>query len=125
MKACLVAALALLGATHALAAEPSPACAAKRASIESQIAEAKAQGRRQQLFGLNRALRANKAHCTDASLEAERQRDIGAATKAVSKREADLAAAQKKGDARKIAKEQAQLDEARAELARAQAPLVP
>ncbi|HEY1398399.1 DUF1090 domain-containing protein [Roseateles sp.] len=102
---------------------PSPACAAKRASIESQITEAKAHNNRRQLSGLQSALAANKRRCTDASLAAERQRDITAATKKVNRREADLAAAQAKGDPKKIAKEQKQLDAAREALAEAQKPL--
>jgi Protein of unknown function (DUF1090) len=107
------------------AAPPSPACDAKRSSIEAQIAEAKAHGNRQQLAGLNTALRANKMHCTDASLEAARQRDIAAATKKVAQRESDLTAAQAKGNQKKIAKQQAQLDAARQALAEAQKPLLP
>jgi Protein of unknown function (DUF1090) len=109
----------------AIAAQPSPACDAKRASIEAQIAEAKAHGNRQQLAGLNTALRANKSHCTDASLESARQRDISAATRKVKQRESDLAAAQAKGDSTKIAKQQAQLDAAREALTEAQKPLLP
>lgn len=124
MKVFVAWLLSVTCATTALAAgEPSPACAAKRTSIETQITEAKAHGNRQKIAGLESALAANKRHCTDASLEAARQRDISAATKKVARREADLSAAQAKGDAKKIAKQQGQLDAARAALAEAQKPL--
>ena len=115
-------AVACSAAVHAADA-PSPACAAKRASIESRISEATAQGNRRQLSGLKSALAANKRHCTDASLAADRQRHIAAATKKVNRREADLAAAQAKGDPKKVAKEQKQLDAARESLAEAQKPV--
>ena len=128
MKVLVASFLAVACSTAVHAADttspsPSPACAAKRASIESQITEAKAHNNRRQLSGLQSALAANKRHCTDASLAAERQRDITAATKKVNRREADLAAAQAKGDPKKIAKEQKQLDAAREALAEAQKPL--
>jgi Protein of unknown function (DUF1090) len=115
--ACMAPALA--------APSTSPACDAKRSSIEAQIAEARTHGNRQQLAGLNAALRANRSHCTDASLEASRQREISAATKKVAQRESALAAAQAKGDPKKIAKQQAQLDAARQALAEARKPLLP
>ncbi|WP_431259022.1 DUF1090 domain-containing protein [Roseateles chitinivorans] len=124
MKRLVASLLAVACAPAVLAADaPSAACAAKRASIESRISEATANGNRRQLSGLKSALAANKRHCTDASLEADRQRDIAAATKKVTRREADLATAQAKGDPKKIAKEQKQLDAAREALAEAQKPL--
>ncbi|OWQ46139.1 DUF1090 domain-containing protein [Roseateles sp. L2-2] len=124
MKVLVASFLAFACSTAVHAADaPSPACAAKRASIESQISEATAKGNRRQLAGLKSALAANKRHCTDASLAADRERDIAAATKKVTRREADLATAQAKGDPKKIAKEQKQLDAAREALAEAQKPL--
>ena len=124
MKRLFASILSLFCAASAMAAgEPSPACQAKRANIESQISAAKAKGNDRRVVGLESALAANKRHCTDASLEAERQRHITAANKKVARREADLAAAQAKGDAKKIAKQQRQLDVAREELTEAQKPL--
>lgn len=70
-------------------------------------------------------MRANQAHCSDASLAAERERDIQKATKKVAKREKDLAEAQRKGDPDKIAQRQRRLDEARQALTEAQKPLLP
>ncbi len=110
-------------AGSAFAAEPSPACTAKRVSIETRISEATAQGRKQQLNGLNKALRANKANCTDASLAKDRDRDIKAAQKKVASREKDLMAAEKKGDAAKVASRKAKLDEARTALSQAEKPI--
>ena len=122
-KFLLCASLLAASAGSALASTASPACVAKRTSIEAQIAEATAQGHKSRLNGLNTALRANKANCTDASLAKERDRDIKAAQKKVTSREKDLAKAEKKGDAQKIASRRAKLDEARADLARAEKPI--
>ena len=125
MKQLFIASLLVLATTPLLAAEPSAACAAKRTHIESEISQAQAQGRQQQLAGLQKALRANQSHCTDAVLAAERQSDIQKATKKVAQQEQKLAKAQTKGDSGKIAKQQTELDEARSELSQAQKPLLP
>ena len=58
-------------------------------------------------------------------LATERESDIKKATKKVAEREQKLAKAQAKGDSRKIASQQADLDEARSDLAQAQKPLLP
>ncbi len=125
MKQLFIVGLLVLAATPLLAAEPSAACAAKRTRIESEISQAQAQGRQQQLAGLQKALRANQSHCTDAMLTAERKSDIQKATKKVAQQEQKLAKAQAKGDSGKVAKQQASLDEARSELSQAQKPLLP
>lgn len=124
MKTTLLSAVILLSLTSMVfAAERSPACEAKRANIEAQIAEAVAKGRTQQVEGLKRALAANQAHCTDASLAKERDEDIQKAQEKVAEREKSLAEAKLKGDADKIAKKQAKLDEARRALTEAQKPI--
>lgn len=127
MKALAASIFAVLCTTSAFAASEaptSPACAAKRASIEAEIAEAKANSNRRKLPGLEMALAANKRNCTDASLEAARKKDIASASQKVKRREADLAAAQKKGDQKKIDKQQQKLDEARDALTKAEQPLL-
>ena len=124
MKTTLLSAVVLLSfSSLAFAAERSPACEAKRANIEAQIAEATAKGRTQQVDGLKRALAANQAHCTDASLAKEREENIQKAQEKVAEREKSLAEAKLKGDADKIAKKQAKLDEARRALTEAQQPV--
>lgn len=110
--------------TSALAADPSPACLAKSARIESQISEAAARGNSQEVAGLKKALRGNKAHCTDKSLAGEREKDINQAKRKVAAREKSLAEAERKGDAKKIADRTAKLDKARSELAQAEKPLL-
>lgn len=125
MKQLFIASLLILAASPLLAAEPSAACAAKRTRIESEISQAQAQGRQQQLAGLQKALRANQSHCTDAVLAAEREGNIKKATKKVAQQEQKLVKAQAKGDSGKIARQQAKLDEARSELTQAQKPLLP
>ena len=118
-----VAAILTLGAAAAPARAASPACEAKRVQIESSLADAQARGQAREVRGLKKALAANKSSCTDAGLEKERQSDIRAAQKEVDQRETDLKQAQRKGDAEKIEKRQAKLDEARAELERANRPI--
>lgn len=114
-----LACAASLPAFPALAA--SPACEAKRAEIEASIAEAQARGQAQRVRGLQQALAANQANCSDASLAAEREDDIREAQREVAEREAELAEEKREGgDADKIARRQAKLDEARAELVAAQ-----
>ena len=123
MKHLFIASLLALAATPLLAAEP--ACAAKITRIELEVGQAQAQGRQHQIAGLQKALRATQSHCTDASLAADRESDIQKATKKVAEREQKLAKAQAKGDAQKIARQQADLDEARSDLVNAQKPLLP
>jgi hypothetical protein len=124
MKSTALSIALLLASTSlALAAERSPACEAKRANIEKQIAEATSRGRSQEVAGLKRALAANKAECTDASLAKEREERIQEAQKEVAEREKDLAEAERKGDAKKIAKRKTKLDEARSELTEAEKPV--
>lgn len=65
---CCASAL-LVFAAPTLANEPSSACQAKRRNIEAQLANATEHGRKQEVAGLKKALRANQANCTDASLE--------------------------------------------------------
>jgi hypothetical protein len=127
MKALVFCAVSALAAWTAptLAADASPACAAKRAQIEAQISEATAQGNKQQVAGLQKALKANKANCSDASLAAERDKQIKAAQKKVASREKSLREAEQKGDAKKIADRKAKLEAAKAELVEAEKPLLP
>lgn len=119
------AALLLVVATPTLAANRSPACEAKRASIEAQISQATSKGRTQEIAGLKKALAANKANCTDASLAKERNTRIQYAQAKVASREKSLDEAERKGDAKKIATRKAKLDEARKELTEAEKPIGP
>lgn len=123
MKRAIVCSVVLaLFSSVAVAAQPSAACAAKRAEIESELAEATAHGRKHEAAGLQKALKANRANCTDASLARERDRDIKQARKKVAEREHSLAQARRKGDAQKIADREAKLEAARQALARAERP---
>jgi hypothetical protein len=123
MKRLLITGItvAMLAGT-AVAAQPSAACAAKRAEIENQLAEANAHGRKHEAAGLQKALKANRARCSDASLARARDQDIKQARKKVAEREHSLAQARRKGDADKIADREAKLEEARQALARAERP---
>ena len=102
-----------------MAAEQAPeltGCAAKKQSIISQIELAKSQGNSDQQAGLEKALGEVTDHCTDASLKKERENKVLDARHEVSKRQADLEKAMKKGDAEKINKRKDKLAESRKEL---------
>ncbi|MBM9486796.1 DUF1090 domain-containing protein [Pseudomonas sp. ICBG1301] len=120
----LFAPLALLTAasfmtTPLLAAEedsPLTGCAAKRQAISTQIEQAKVHGNSEQQAGLEKALSEVTTHCTDASLRKERENKVLDAKHEVSRRQADLDKAMKKGDADKINKRKDKLADSRKEL---------
>ncbi|NNA51651.1 DUF1090 domain-containing protein [Pseudomonas lactis] len=97
-------------------AQPLTGCAAKRQAISSQIEQAKAHGNINQQTGLEKALAEVTAHCTDASLKKERENKVLDAKHEVSRRQADLDKAMKKGDPDKINKRKEKLAESRKEL---------
>ena len=102
-----------------LAAEEVPeltGCAAKRQAISAQIEQAKAHGNSEQQAGMEKALSEVTAHCTDASLRKERENKVLDAKHEVSRRQADLDKAMKKGDADKINKRKDKLAQSRKEL---------
>ncbi|WP_440977427.1 DUF1090 domain-containing protein [Pseudomonas fluorescens] len=102
-----------------LAADEVPeltGCAAKRQAISAQIEQAKAHGNSEQQAGLEKALSEVTAHCTDASLRKERENKVLDAKHEVSRRQADLDKAMKKGDADKINKRKDKLAQSRKEL---------
>ncbi|AQT96923.1 MULTISPECIES: DUF1090 domain-containing protein [Pseudomonas] len=106
-------------ATPLLAAEEASqltGCAAKRQAISTQIEQAKAHGNSAQQAGLEKALSEVTANCTDASLKKERENKVLDAKHEVSRRQADLDKAMKKGDADKINKRKDKLAESRKEL---------
>ena len=111
--------LASFTATPLLAAEealPLTGCAAKRQAISTQIEQAKAHGNSEQQAGLEKALSEVTAHCNDATLKKERENKVLDAKHEVSRRQADLDKAMKKGDPDKINKRKDKLAESRKEL---------
>lgn len=119
LSSLLLVTLMGLGATSLQAAEPAPdltGCEAKRDAIEKEIQYAKDRGLLFKVSGLQKALKENQAHCTDAGLRQSREAEVRKAQAEIEEREADLAAAQAKGDAQKIEKRRQKLEEARAEL---------
>ena len=102
-----------------MAAEEAPeltGCAAKKQGIINQIELAKSHGNADQQADLEKALSEVTEHCTDASLKKERENRVLDAKHDVSKRQADLDKAMKKGDADKINKRKDKLAESRKEL---------
>jgi len=119
-----LAPLALLSFCAVLAApvmadEDAPGltgCAAKKQGIIYQIEQAKSRGNADQQAGLETALREVTEHCTDAGLKKERENKVLDAKHEVSRRQADLDKAMKKGDPEKIDKRKNKLAESRKEL---------
>ena len=106
-------------ATPLLAAQEAPqltGSTAKRQAISAQIEQAKAHGNSAQQAGLEKALSEVTANCTDASLKKERENKVLDAKHEVSRRQADLDKAMKKGDAEKINKRKDKLAQSRKEL---------
>lgn len=102
-----------------MAGEEAPGltgCAAKKQSIINQIELANTQGNTDQQAGLETALSEVTTHCTDASLKKERENKVLDAKHEVSKRQADLDKAMKKGDPERINKRKDKLAESRKEL---------
>ena len=126
-SALMAAVLALGCASPLLAAEaakpPLTGCAAKRAALENQLEQAKAQGNGNRVAGLQTALEKVKTYCTDAGLAQERKQNVLDAEKEVAQREQDLRKAMNKGDAAKVEKRKDKLAEARAALEQAKREL--
>ena len=102
-----------------MAADTAPeltGCAAKKQAITLQLEQARAHGNSNQVAGLEKALSEVEAHCTDAGLRKERENKVLEAKHEVSKRQADLDTAMKKGDPEKIDKRKNKLAESRKEL---------
>ncbi|TNF85180.1 DUF1090 domain-containing protein [Pseudomonas sp. ICMP22404] len=91
-------------------------CAAKRQGIINQIELAKSRGNAEQQAGLETALNEVTTHCTDASLRKERETKVLDAKHEVSRRQADLEKAMKKGDPERINKRKDKLAASRKEL---------
>ncbi len=121
---CLFVALVALHFSTIAAAEQGPGCAAKQAGIESKLTAAQSRGNKNEMAGLNKALRATKANCTEESLAKEHEAEIRKAQRELTKREKELAEAEKNGDPAKLAKRRAKTEQARRELADAQKSIV-
>jgi hypothetical protein len=91
-------------------------CAAKKQGIINQLEQAKSRGNTDQQAGLQTALDEVTKNCTDAGLKKERENKVLEAKHEVSKRQADLDKAMKKGDPEKINKRKDKLAESRKEL---------
>lgn len=114
-----ITALFSFSSTSLLAAEDTPqptGCAAKQQAVQTQIDQAKAAGNSNQQAGLEKALSEIKGNCTDSGLQKERENKVLDAKREVSKRQADLDKAMKKGDSDKINSRKEKLAESRKEL---------
>ena len=108
-----------LMAAPLMAADQAPeltGCAAKIKKIETQLEYARAHNNSGQIAGLETALDKVKKYCTDSSLKKERESKVLDAKHEVSRRQADLDKAMKKGDPEKINKRKDKLAESRKEL---------
>ena len=113
----LIASTVFALATHAALAQPVHAtCESKRAEISRDLEHAKAKGQVSRVRGLEKALRENQAHCSDAKLEQEHVARIAEQEKKVEKRQRDLDDARATDKASKIADREAKLAKEKTEL---------
>lgn len=119
----LVIVPALFISSHSVAAAELTGCAAKKQEITRQLEYARTHNNQHRVNGLTTALEEVEAHCTDASLQKERQQKVAEKQEKVNERQAELKEAQASGRSDKVAKKQQKLDEAKEELAAAQAEL--
>lgn len=91
-------------------------CKAKHQTVTDQLVFARAHDNKDQVAGLEQALRNIEAHCTDAGLVEEQQEKVAKQKQEVEERLADLQSARVSGKPDKIAKKQAKLEESQAEL---------
>ena len=121
MNRVIPVAFALLGAMFAVSAHATDTsqlkgCAAKEQDVRNQISRAQSAGNSSEVSGLNKALEEIQDHCTEAGLKRERENKVLDAKHEVSKRQAELDKAIKKGDPEKINKRKDKLAESRKEL---------
>lgn len=91
-------------------------CESKQAEISHDIEHAKAKGQINRVHGLEKALRENQEHCSDAKLAQEHAERIIEKEKKVEKRQRDLDDARETGKASKIANREAKLAKEKTEL---------
>ncbi|MBJ2157417.1 DUF1090 domain-containing protein [Variovorax sp. IB41] len=116
LPSILVAALATLSLSAAAQPITSESCNAKREAIERDIDAAKAKGQAQRVRGLERAMSANQRNCSEERLQAEHRKRVQAQERKVAERQRELAQANEKGRADKIAQREGKLREEEAEL---------
>ncbi|MBI6138113.1 DUF1090 domain-containing protein [Serratia sp. TSA_7] len=110
-----------LCALPALSFAAEGGCATKAQNIQQQIDYATQHGNHNRIAGLKKALSEVQANCTEASLQADRQKKIEEKQSKVAERQQELKTAQQTGNLDKVAKKQKKLTEAQAELKQAQA----
>jgi len=123
MKKTAIALITLAAAFSATAAQAAGGCQQKQQAIQQELEMAREYGNKARINGLEKALRENQQHCTDAGLLQSQQEKVAEKQQKVAEREADLQKAQASGRRDKIEKQQRKLTEAREELADAQAEL--
>jgi chromosome segregation ATPase len=104
-------------------AQAAETCAAKSSALEKEIKIAQQYGNSYKVAGLKKALAEVKAHCTNASVLADAQKDVAKLEKKLAEKrddvaevQADLSEAKAKRDSKKIAKYQRKLAEKQADV---------
>ncbi|CAI0808154.1 DUF1090 domain-containing protein [Serratia ficaria] len=110
-----------LCALPALSFAAEGGCAAKAQDIQQQIDYATQHGNTHRVAGLKKALSEVRSNCTEAGLQADRQKKIEEKQSKVAERQQELKAVQQTGNLEKVAKKQQKLAEAQADLKQAQA----
>lgn len=116
--------LAASAVTAPASAQDTPlrGCAAKKQSIERELAYAREHNNSSRVRGLERALAA-ASDCDDAKLQREREDKIRDAEKKVKEREEELAEEKAEGKRKDIQKAERKLKEAQDDLAAARAEI--
>ncbi|EJF88663.1 DUF1090 domain-containing protein [Bartonella tamiae] len=124
IKKILLSGVMVLALGHVASAQPAlKGCAAKQKDIQTQLDYARKYNNKYEISGLEKALKENMRHCTDAKLTEKRQEKVAEKRQKVLKREAELSEAKAKGNPKKIEKKIKKLNEAKRELDSAKANL--
>lgn len=116
----VVASVGMFASASTYAAE---SCAAKSAALEKEIKISQQFGNAYKVAGLKQALAEVKAHCTNASVLADAQKDVRKLERKLAEKRGDVAEVQEdlseakaKGNTKKIAKYQRKLAEKQADV---------
>ena len=124
LKIAVLLAVGSIVAIPAWAQSAAPVgCAAKVQDIQTQLDHARKYGNRNRINGLEKALRETRANCNDASLRADRERNVAKHEREVEERRKDLHEAEAGRDPKEIDKRRAKLADALAELSQARREL--
>ena len=130
LKKCSLIFITLLCTTTFTYAQDLQSCAAKKRNIENQLKHAMLRGNKNEIKGLERALKYNTENCNEKSLQAEIEQkkqkkldEVIESQRKVDKLKIELKQEIRFGNHNKISKKQKKLDKAQRKLKEAKAQL--